>query len=550
MLSPKLLLVLAALLAGNVVNALWPLPRSITTGPTGLVLSPDFKIEVKGPYPSDLQPAVARTLSYIRNDKHERLVVGRGSVDTTAIKSAKQLRSLVVTSKGSETIATEARAPLGTRDEAYVLNIPSDGSPATLSANSTLGLFRGLTTFSQVWYTHDSSIYTVEAPISISDSPAFPYRGFMLDTARNYFSVDVIKRQLDAMSWVKQNTFHWHIVDSQSFPLVVPGYEAISSKGAYSSEEIYTPSQIADIVRYANERGIDVIAEIDTPGHTSAISKSFPEHIACPEASPWTTYANEPPAGQLRLASSDTIKFTTGLLVNAAKLFPGNYFSTGGDEINAKCYADDPKTQEALAASGKTFEQALDVFTQAEHRALKDTGKTAVVWQEMVLSHQVTLANDTVIMVWISSADAAAVVQKGFRIVHAPSDYFYLDCGGGGWVGDFPTGNSWCDPFKTWQKAYSFNPYTNISESQRHLVLGGQQLLWTEQSSPNNIDPIVWPRAAASAEVFWSGPGGNGQAALARLHDHAYRITQRGIRAIALQPKWCALRPGKCDLKA
>ena len=125
---------------------------------------------------------------------------------------------------------------------------------------------------------------------------------------------------------------------------------------------------------------------------------AFPEHIACPEASPWATYANEPPAGQLRLASPDTIQFTTGLLVNAAELFSGNYFNTGGDEINAQCYADDPETQEALAASGKTFEQALDDFTQAEHEALKGVGKTPVVWEEMVLSHQVTLANDTVIM--------------------------------------------------------------------------------------------------------------------------------------------------------
>ena len=221
MFSPKPLVVLVVLLAGNVVNALWPLPRSITTGSAGLVLSPDFKIEVKGSCPDDLRAAITRTLGYIHNDKHERLVVGRGSVDTDAIKSAKKLSSLVVSGGGKNTIATEARAPLGSRDEAYSLNIPSDGSPATLSANSTLGLFRGLTTFSQIWYTHDSNFYTVEAPIAITDSPAFvrcfpcrvlrvlmlflrqPFRGFMLDTARNYFPVDVIKRQLDAMSWVK-----------------------------------------------------------------------------------------------------------------------------------------------------------------------------------------------------------------------------------------------------------------------------------------------------------------------------------------------------------
>ena len=157
-----------------------------------------------------------------------------------------------------------------------------------------------------------------------------------------------------------------------------------------------SPFGIVDILNF--QRGIDVLAEIDTPGHTSVISKTFPEHIACPEATPWSTYANEPPAGQLRIASPDTVNFTTSLLVNAAKMFPGNYFSTGGDEINAKCYADDLPTQKALNASGKTFEQALDDFTQAEHKALKGIGKTAVVWQEMVLDHNVTLANDTVIM--------------------------------------------------------------------------------------------------------------------------------------------------------
>lgn len=137
---------------------------------------------------------------------------------------------------------------------------------------------------------------------------------------------------------------------------------------------------------------------MDTPGHTSAISLSFPEHIACPEASPWALYANEPPSGQLRVASPDTVNFTTNLLVNIAELFPGNYFSTGGDEINTKCYADDPQTQAALNASGKTFAQALDDFTQAEHKALRDVGKTAVVWEELVLTFPVTLANDTIIM--------------------------------------------------------------------------------------------------------------------------------------------------------
>ncbi|KIM78410.1 glycoside hydrolase family 20 protein [Piloderma croceum F 1598] len=176
----------------------------------------------------------------------------------------------------------------------------------------------------------------------------------------------------------------------------------------------------------------------------------------------------------------------------------------------------------------------------------------------MVLEHNVTLRNDTVVMVWISSANAAKVASKGFRIIHAPSDYFYLDCGGGDWLVADPIGNSWCDPFKTWQKSYAFDPLAGLTDTETKLVLGGQQLLWTEQSSPENLDSIVWPRAASSAEVFWTGAtladgsSRNASSALPRLHDMRYRMVHRGVRAIALQPEWCALRStqGLCDLNA
>ena len=131
--------------------------------------------------------------------------------------------------------------------------------------------------------------------------------------------------------------------------------------------------------------------------------------------------------------------------------------------------------------------------------------------------------------------------------------------------------NSWCDPFKTWQKSYSFNPTANLTDEQAKLVLGGtsiynihmqkfflsliydlsgQHLLWTEQSGPSNLDPIAWPRAASSAEIFWTGPGQNIETALTRLHDLSFRLQQRGVHAIPLQPMWCALRPGVCDLTA
>ncbi len=165
----------------------------------------------------------------------------------------------------------------------------------------------------------------------------------------------------------------------------------------------------------------------------------------------------EPPAGQLRITSSATVNFTTSLVSAISSMFTSKYFSTGGDEINANCYTDDAVTQADLSASGQTFTQALSSFTESTHKALRAAGKTPVVWEEMVLDYNVTsLGNDTVVMVWISSDHVAAVAEKGYKLVHAASDYFYLDCGGGGWLGGSVSGNSWCDPFKTWQKVSSF----------------------------------------------------------------------------------------------
>ncbi|KAJ6622696.1 N-acetylhexosaminidase [Mycena sp. CBHHK59/15] len=536
--------------------ALWPLPTGLSTGTTPLRLGKGFDIKISIPNaPSDLVAAVGRAQALLANDKLQALVIDRGASSATAIASAKSLPSLTLslasTHKGPvRSISMEAVDPIESRVESYTLIVPADGSGAVLKANSTLGLFRGLTTFEQLWYDWQGTTYSLSAPIQISDAPAYPYRGFMMDTARNYFPVSDIKRTLDAMSWVKINTLHWHVVDSQSFPLVIPGYTSLSEKGAYSASSVYTPSDVKDIVAYAAARGIDVIPEIDTPGHTSVISKAFPEHIACAEATPWASFANEPPAGQLRLASPATSKFTAGMLKAAAALFPSQLFSTGGDEINANCYTQDNQTQAELASSNQTFAQALDSFTQANHAALRSVGKSAVVWEEMVLSNPVKLANDTVVMVWISSSDVQAVAETGFRIVHSASDYFYLDCGHGGWVGNFPTGNSWCDPFKTWQHAYVFDPVANLTAAQAKLVLGGQSLLWTEQSGPQNLDSTVWPRAASTAELFWSGAGGDVDKALPRLHEVVYRFRQRGVAANALQPEWCALRPGACDLTA
>ena len=204
------------------------------------------------------------------------------------------------------------------------------------------------------------------------------------------FPIEDIKRTLDAMSWVKLNQFHWHIVDSQSFPLQLPSFPELANSAAYSNSSVYSAEDVQDIVSYAAARGIDVLVEIDTPGHTAAIAESHPEHVACAQKTPWASYAAEPPAGQLRFALNETTEFAKGLLSEVAGLFPSSLFGTGGDELNIPCYDEDEETQKALSESGKTFNESLSDFVVATHGAVRDLGKTPVVWQGAFLfsSHQ------------------------------------------------------------------------------------------------------------------------------------------------------------------
>lgn len=168
--------VLVAVVYPSVVVGLWPLPHSLQTGSQALALSPSFSINPPSGAPADLKNAISRTLNYVRNDKLERLVVGRGDTDASKLNSAPALNNLnlVLSSKSNvfASIAQEAIKPIESRDESYTLTIPTDGD-ATLRANSSLGLFRGLTTFSQLWYLSGQTLYTLEAPITINDKPAY-----------------------------------------------------------------------------------------------------------------------------------------------------------------------------------------------------------------------------------------------------------------------------------------------------------------------------------------------------------------------------------------
>jgi len=363
-------------------------------------------------------------------------------------------------------------------------------------------------------------------PVVIHDRPLFPHRGLLLDSSRNYLSMAALYRTLDAMVMNKLNVFHWHIADSQSFPIALndmPSKESedgedlpglplsqLASKGAYSSSMIYSKKDIAKLVDYAMDRGIRVVPEIDMPGHAWSWSQAFPEITTCLDGYPsYSRFSAEPPSGQLNPVLPKTYEVIRGVYDQVIPLFKDRNFHAGADEVNINCWNSTDSIvnlmeKKNIPRTEAGFDQILDKFVAKQHTMLRDGGKRPIVWEEPLLGHDLpTLAEnkDVLIQVWTSSQNIKKAIKKGYKVITGSADYWYLDCGYGDWLGNWTLGTSWCD-YKSWQKIYSFNPLTGLSSKEARNVLGGEALLWGEQVDETNLDTKLWPRASAAAEVF------------------------------------------------
>ncbi|RIB09504.1 Glycoside Hydrolase Family 20 protein [Gigaspora rosea] len=555
-------LIILLLYIRSCVNALWPLPQYWAKGSKTLSISPDFSIKQTSKTRSILnahtkeilKSAEDRLLNLLTSEQYVSPNVK--SIFPKTIDESNTLNCLTIS------ITTNvSELDLGI-DESYELIIPdsqNDDDPLTahLKAQTVFGVLHGFNTFSQLLYYNGSKLLLPFAPHDIKDFPRFSHRGLLLDTARNYFPIKDILKTLDIMSWNKFNVFHWHITDSPSWPVVSEVYPELSNKGSYDPKYmIYTKDDIKKVIEYAKFRGIRIIPEFDMPGHTHSIAESMPEIMTCINIQPnWSTFANEPPSGQLNPALPETYTFLHKLLPELTSYFVDKYYHSGGDEVNLNCWNSTPSIIEYLSQnSGSSIETLLSKFINETHGIVRKSKKIPIVWQEMVVDHKLPLKNDTIIQVWTTKEITKEVVSKGYRVITGSSDFWYLDCGHGAWLGNDVNGNSWCDPYKTWQKIYSYNPIDGLTDEETKLVLGGEVHLWTEQTDPTNLENLLWPRASAAAEVLWSGPYDTSKKirtpdkdALARLTDWRFRMVDRGVNAIPLQPLWCA-RTGMCDV--
>jgi hexosaminidase len=328
---------------------------------------------------------------------------------------------------------------VGDVDESYTVSMATSGV-VTISARSSIGLTYGLTTFTQLFYKHTSSAcaYTPYAPVEISDKPKFGWRGINVDTARTYKPMADLYKTVDAMAYNKMNRLHWHITDSQSFPLVIPSLPELAEKGSYASFQQYSPQDVKALQEYAAMVGVEVVMEIDMPGHTSAIGYAYPDLIAAFLEMPWWWYAAEAPAGTFKLNSTEVPKFLETLFDDLLpRLKPlTTYFHLGGDEVNFNA-----STQDNTVQSNKTevIQPLLQKFMDRNQDQIQAANFIPLVWEEQLLDFNLTMPKNTIVQTWISDQSVLEVVKKGYRALVGASDYWYLDCGFGDWV-DFTPG--------------------------------------------------------------------------------------------------------------
>ncbi|WP_299549293.1 family 20 glycosylhydrolase [Seonamhaeicola sp.] len=399
-------------------------------------------------------------------------------------------------------------------DESYSLDI-SDSS-ITIRSKTDVGATRGLATLLQLTQHSDTDYYF--PGIHIEDAPRFVWRGLMIDVARHFQPVGVLKRNLDAMASVKMNVFHWHLTDDQGFRAeskVYPRLQEFASDGLY-----YTQEQIKDVVAYADKLGIRVIPEFDVPGHASALLTAYPEL----GSKPGFHYAIERYSGvfdpTLDPTNEKTYEFLENLFSEMAPLFPDDYFHIGGDENEGKHWDENETIQAFKEQHGlKTNHDLQTHFNIKLEKILSKLNKKLMGWDEIMTPDMPTTA---VIHSWRGENEG---VPNGGSLIAAAKNGYQTVLSNGYYI----------DRMLPVAHHYSVDPIGDIklTPAQRSRILGGETTMWSELVTPLTIDSRIWPRTAAIAERFWSSKDVNDVHAMKkRLKTVSFNLEELGITHI------------------
>ncbi|CBI18664.3 unnamed protein product, partial [Vitis vinifera] len=251
------------------------------------------------------------------------------------------------------------------------------------------------------------------------------------------------------MSANKLNVFHWHITDSHSFPLLLPSEPDLAGKGSYGPQMQYSPEDVKKIVEFGLEHGVRVLPEIDSPGHTGSWAEAYPEIVTCanmfwwPAEAEWADrLASEPGTGHLNPLNPKTYQVFKNVIHDVAALFPEPFYHSGADEIIPGCWKADPTIQTFLS-NGGTLSQLLEIFINSTFPYIVSLNRTVVYWEDVLLDANVKVdpsmlpPENTILQTWNNGPNnTKKVVASGYRAIVSSSDFYYLDCGHGDFLGN------------------------------------------------------------------------------------------------------------------
>lgn len=444
---------------------LMPMPASVHLASGRFMIGPSFAITIHG----YTEPRLERAANRLLNTLYRQTSISFGA-------AAKLSPATFVINCAGPSAEVQA---LG-EDESYRLEV-SSGS-VRLDAPNPLGVLRGMQTFLQLVGKAPAG-YGVPGVV-IEDRPRFPWRGLLIDVARHFMPVDVIKRNLDGMEAVKLNVLHWHLSEDQGFRVQSQKFPRLTEMG--SDGMFYTAADVRDILEYARDRGIRVVPEFDMPGHTTAWFVGYPQLASAPGP-----FSIERHWGVFNPAMDPTrettYEFLDQLIGEMTSLFPDQYFHVGGDEVNGKQWEGNPQIQEFMRLHDLKKSHDLQAyFNQRVQELVKKHGKIMAGWDEVL---HPDLPKEIVVQSWRGQESLARAARLGYKGILSYG--YYLDL------------------MQAASYHYSIDPLdpdvaASMTAEEKQRIIGGEACMWGEFVSPESIDGRIWPRAAAVAERLWS----------------------------------------------
>ena len=421
-------------------------------------------------------------------------------------------------------------------NEGYTLTVLPKN--ITIRANSAAGLFYGVQTLVQLFppeieRQHTTACNDVKIPVlEITDYPRVGWRGLMLDVARHFFTVDEVKQYIDKMVRYKYNMLHWHLTDDEGWRIEIKSLPKLTSVGAWRVEKTgwfgsfapaksdepknyggyYTQEQIKDVIAYAKERHVQIMPEIDVPGHSSAALAAYPDLSCFPETDDkhvrdgapfldWNT-GGRPAAimeNTLCPANENVYDFMDKVLTEVAALFPFEYIHTGGDEAPYTFWEKSPAVKQLMEREGlKNMAEVQSWFGKRVEKIILAKGKKMMGWDEIL---EGGITPTTGLMSWRGISYGIEASKSGHPVVMSPSNFVYIDL----MQGDVSTEPRVYNSLRL-NQTYKFNPIPEGADGR--YILGGQGNLWTEQIyNMRQAEYMTWPRGLAIAESLWSPEG-------------------------------------------